>query len=91
VRVLVREHARKDGPEKLPNCGLQPRVVRQDGPEKLPQCTVGLSVVSGITVMSTSDHWIIQRHSNFDIDEIIHLLKQSWRGRVVGGLEDAGC
>jgi hypothetical protein len=37
---------------------------------------LGLSLGSGVTAMSTSDHWLIQRHSNFEINENIHLLMQ---------------
>jgi hypothetical protein len=51
---------------------------------------LGLSLVSGVTAMSTRDHCLIQRHSNFAFNEKIHLLKQPWRGRVVGGLGGAG-
>jgi hypothetical protein len=51
---------------------------------------LGLSLVSGVTAMSTSDHWLIQRHSNFHINENIHVLMQPWLGRVVGGLGARG-
>jgi hypothetical protein len=53
-------------------------------------CVLGVSLVSGVTAMSTSEHWLVQRHSNFANNENIHLLKQSCRGRVVGGLGGAG-
>jgi hypothetical protein len=49
----------------------------------------GLSLVSDVTSMITSGDWLIQRHSN-EINESIHFLKQSWRGRVVGVLGGAG-
>jgi hypothetical protein len=50
---------------------------------------LGLSLVSGVTAMSTSDHWLNDTQ-NLDINENIHLLMQSWLGRVVGGLGGAG-
>jgi hypothetical protein len=50
----------------------------------------GQSVVSGVTAMSTSDHQLIRRHSNFVCNDNFRYLKQAWQGRVVRGLVGAG-
>jgi hypothetical protein len=91
ARTSVRVKVTKDGRERicLPNHGCR-RPSAWSHARRRPRHALGLSLASGVTAMSTSDHWLIQRRSNFEINEKIPLLMQPWLGRVVGGLGGAG-